>query len=349
MRQPKNMACMAIPLMVVLRLAAQRKGMAIHMNAEKTGALIAEVRREQNMTQKELAELLHVTDRAVSKWERGLSFPDVSLLEPLADALGLTLTELMDGERAQQPEEADERPLREVLALSKAALRSKAVKLRLFAASACVLALILLGMGAYRLWNSPDHPAHANTLKSIPLTQKEETLAQLSNSAVCKYRYTLTQDVQNVRAVYEVWTEDGMVDEGKLWQRGAESSIPLDYRGTFLFGCKFADAFGYDGKDTEEAHIELSWLLPSRGIIGQPVPLPYEAPGNVLTMAHDTPHKNGEGNAALLLLLEFMAKNSYTPAEDNAMKQFVLTASRGDEPPVSPGGYTVAIWLEVER
>ena len=318
------------------------------MNAEKTGALIAEVRREKNMTQKELAELLHVTDRAVSKWERGLSFPDVSLLEPLADALGLTLTELLSGERAQQPEETDERPLREILMLSKAALRSRTVKLRLFAASACALALVLLGMGAYRAWNDPGHSAHTNTLRSVSLTQKERTITELSGSAVCKYRYTLTQDVQNVRAVYEVWTEDGKVDEGELWRRDA-ADFPLYYRGTFLFGLDFGDAFGYDGKETEEARMELSWLLPSRGIIGQPVPLPYEAPGNVLTMAYNAPHKNGGGDAALLLLMEFMAKNSYTPAEDNAMKQFVLTAPRSDEPPVSPGGYTVAIWLEVER
>lgn len=43
------------------------------MDAIKTGTLIAQARREKNMTQKELSELLHVTDRAVSKWERGVS------------------------------------------------------------------------------------------------------------------------------------------------------------------------------------------------------------------------------------------------------------------------------------
>ena len=69
----------------------------------------------------------------------------------------------------------------------------------------------------------------------------------------------------------------------------------------------------------------------------------------MLTKAHDTPHKNGGGDAALLVLMEFMAKNGYTPEEDSAMEQFVLMALRGDEPPVPSGGYTVAIWLEVER
>ena len=50
------------------------------------------------MTQKELAAALHVSDRAVSKWERGAGFPDISLLEPLADALGLGVLDLLRGE-----------------------------------------------------------------------------------------------------------------------------------------------------------------------------------------------------------------------------------------------------------
>ena len=54
------------------------------MDAIKTGTLIAQARREKGMTQKELADRLHITDRAVSKWERGLCAPDLSTLEPLA-------------------------------------------------------------------------------------------------------------------------------------------------------------------------------------------------------------------------------------------------------------------------
>ena len=74
------------------------------MNKEKTGALIAAARKEKNMTQKELAKTLHVSDRAVSKWERGAGFPDVSLLEPLADALGLRVMDLLRGEEQEQAE-----------------------------------------------------------------------------------------------------------------------------------------------------------------------------------------------------------------------------------------------------
>lgn len=69
------------------------------MDNLKTGAFIKSCRKEKNMTQKELADRLHVTDRAVSKWERGLSAPDIALLEPLASMLGVTIVELLSGER----------------------------------------------------------------------------------------------------------------------------------------------------------------------------------------------------------------------------------------------------------
>lgn len=76
------------------------------MNHEKTGALIAKRRRDLGLTQKALADGLNISDRAVSKWERGLGFPDISLIEPLADALGLTVVELLHGqENPPTPEE----------------------------------------------------------------------------------------------------------------------------------------------------------------------------------------------------------------------------------------------------
>ena len=56
------------------------------------------------MTQKDLAERLYVSDKAVSKWERGLSLPDIALLQPLAETFGVSITELLSGRRIQ-PEE----------------------------------------------------------------------------------------------------------------------------------------------------------------------------------------------------------------------------------------------------
>lgn len=75
------------------------------MELEKTGALMAQARKERGLTQKELAQSLHVSTQAVSKWERGLSFPDVSLLESLSRCLGLTASELLSGGRSAPPRE----------------------------------------------------------------------------------------------------------------------------------------------------------------------------------------------------------------------------------------------------
>lgn len=79
------------------------------MNYEKTGKLIQELRKEKGLTQMSLAEKLGVTDRAISKWERGKSFPDVSMLRPLAEALGISVSELLDGRR-RSPDKVKQLP-----------------------------------------------------------------------------------------------------------------------------------------------------------------------------------------------------------------------------------------------
>ena len=69
------------------------------MDAQKFGAFIAQCRKEKSMTQSELAAKIMVTDKAVSRWERGKGFPDINLLLPLAEALEVSVLELMHSER----------------------------------------------------------------------------------------------------------------------------------------------------------------------------------------------------------------------------------------------------------
>lgn len=68
------------------------------MNQYVTGMVIKELREKNNMTQAALAEKLSVSDKAVSKWETGKGYPDITLLESIAKAFGISVTELMDGE-----------------------------------------------------------------------------------------------------------------------------------------------------------------------------------------------------------------------------------------------------------
>lgn len=69
------------------------------MDKEKIGLFIKELRKEKNQTQRELAEKIHVTDKAVSKWERGLSIPDTAILPDLAKELNISIHELLQGEK----------------------------------------------------------------------------------------------------------------------------------------------------------------------------------------------------------------------------------------------------------
>ena len=71
------------------------------MDAKKLGKFIAEQRKNNQLTQAALAEKLHVTDKAVSKWERGLGFPDINTIEPLAEALGVSVLEIMKAEKIE--------------------------------------------------------------------------------------------------------------------------------------------------------------------------------------------------------------------------------------------------------
>ena len=71
------------------------------MDPNRTGALIRQLRTAMHLTQRELAERIHVSDKAVSKWERGHGCPDISLLTALADVFGTDVRVLLAGEIAQ--------------------------------------------------------------------------------------------------------------------------------------------------------------------------------------------------------------------------------------------------------
>lgn len=87
------------------------------MDQIKVGNFIQGCRKAQNMTQTDLAKALHVSDQAVSKWERGLNYPDISLLCELASLLQVSVTELLQGERSMTVLKTDE-AVKEVLEYS---------------------------------------------------------------------------------------------------------------------------------------------------------------------------------------------------------------------------------------
>ncbi|MBQ7917175.1 MAG: helix-turn-helix domain-containing protein [Firmicutes bacterium] len=88
------------------------------MDQIKIGHFLAELRKEQGMTQVQFAEKLGVTNKAISKWETGKCLPDAALFQDICSLLGITVNEFLNGERipAEQAEEKSEEKLVEVVA-----------------------------------------------------------------------------------------------------------------------------------------------------------------------------------------------------------------------------------------
>lgn len=81
--------------------AVNQRGVQNMIDVQKTGKFIVQCRHEKNLTQKELGDRLNVTDRAVSKWENGRSFPDVNLIEEICRELDIEVSELLAGKKIE--------------------------------------------------------------------------------------------------------------------------------------------------------------------------------------------------------------------------------------------------------
>lgn len=120
------------------------------MNKERLGNFISGERKTLGLTQKDLAVRLHVTDKAVSKWERGMSYPDVTLLEPLAAALDLTVEELMACRRqAVTEKKGAEETMQNLLDISRDSVRQERRRSWKRLAAVLVLLVVTAAVVAY--------------------------------------------------------------------------------------------------------------------------------------------------------------------------------------------------------
>ncbi|MBQ8404322.1 MAG: helix-turn-helix domain-containing protein [Clostridia bacterium] len=107
------------------------------MEQKSMGEIISSLRKEKGYTQKELAEKMNVTDKAVSKWERGVACPDVGSLARLAEVLGVSTDVLLNAEHTEKQEKPTAQKVKKALGIA-----LKAVPL---AMGVCVLVTSLLG------------------------------------------------------------------------------------------------------------------------------------------------------------------------------------------------------------
>lgn len=118
------------------------------MNKEQLGSFIGDCRRELGLTQRELAERVHVTNKAVSKWECGLSYPDVTLLEPLAAALELRVEELMACRR-QDAHDGEEESMKNLLVISDESIRRERRKIWGYLGAVLALMVVIAALIGY--------------------------------------------------------------------------------------------------------------------------------------------------------------------------------------------------------
>ena len=137
-----------------------------NMDAQKCGNFIAELRKERNLTQKDLATELNVSDKAISRWETGKGFPDVDSLQALSNFFDITINELLAGEKADNKtiEEIAEENILTVITETEKNKKSKKTTTALSIIFALILLIPLLKgsiesiidlLGKYTLINNP--------------------------------------------------------------------------------------------------------------------------------------------------------------------------------------------------
>ena len=118
------------------------------MEQERIGKFILKLRRENNMTQQELADKIGVTDRAISKWENGRGMPDLSLMKPLCKELGITINELISGERFEEErlKEKTEENIINTIGYTENKIKKSKKKFKLIILLIILLVLILISL-----------------------------------------------------------------------------------------------------------------------------------------------------------------------------------------------------------
>lgn len=159
------------------------------MDAYKFGCFVAERRKEQNMTQKDLAAKIQVTDKAISKWERGLGFPDINSLEPLADALGVSIIELMKSERIDSNKEVEEVVTDVITVAKEDAEEKRKIIVYTFAATTLLLSIIEIVLSFK--WDSDTLMLSAG----IPYTAIIPGILMIIYELICKIRGRQTHGI----------------------------------------------------------------------------------------------------------------------------------------------------------
>ena len=198
------------------------------MDQIKIGKHIAEKRKALGLTQAALAQKLGVTDKSVSKWERGVCLPDVSLYQPLCELLGMSLNEFFTGESIA-PEEESARAEENILGIAKDAQKKQKLSWKVIAALSIASIVLFAGLvtAAWRLgWFDK---ARDNYVRQTELSEEERTLTFMLEGLgnVYLYDYSAGPQYEHMSLFACEYSHNTLISEtqiGGLSFKGSEGS-----------------------------------------------------------------------------------------------------------------------------
>jgi len=167
------------------------------MKQENVGAFVANLRKDKGWTQKELASQLGVSDKAISKWETGKGLPDMGMLIPLSEVLGVTIDELLSGKKrsGDTTDETGDKPNKVIIEYAEKTIKRTKKNYRLIPVGLLgifiLTVVILSALGfSFGLNTEPENPLKGvvernpmNTIAKAVLTDKEQALTNFANGA----------------------------------------------------------------------------------------------------------------------------------------------------------------------
>lgn len=204
------------------------------MEQEKIGKFILQLRKEKNMTQKELAEKLGVTDRAISKWENGRGMPELSLMKALCDELGISVNELLSGEKIENEnyqEKFEENILNTIEYTNKKVAHKNLVFLCIIGAVIFVLVALgaLFGIDMFRMYR--NEPVLFST-----------------------WGYSYTPPINIDDAAIDIAVKNYIVEMG--------DAAPMHHDGEKTFAC--IRTFLLEEKEAEKLYYVYAWVVDGR-------------------------------------------------------------------------------------
>lgn len=179
-----------------------------------TGGAIKRLREKLGLTQRELADKLCVSDKAVSKWESGRGLPDVSLLEPLGKALGVSVAELLSGELAQNRNRS-----------------GNMQKCRFYVCPVCGNVLVSTGEGAFSCCGVTLPPLEAEPCDA----GHDISISQVENEYFARMEHEMEKE--HYISFFALLTPDGATLKKLYPEQDAEARFSMHARGVFYACC----------------------------------------------------------------------------------------------------------------